>query len=273
MFYARINKIKVFNNREGFLGLFNSAEMRIYGYAAGYTGTGQPSDLTLGDLAALPDDASRRELLLQRTAAETDCFTQSAYLEIDGVKDNQSLTFGDAGLVIYQHKIIPDTLQLQLWMIESNANVRLLTANADALLDSAEFKAVLTAVNAMLIAANPALGTVIGVGRVAVNLLRKKLRANKDDLVGYWQATLNRAEHYPYGTRDRQDVSDTTGNIRVDYTLFGFNRIENVGSVMTDTVPVTANGVKQSFGTATVSENTAPDGDAEIASYLTMTLL
>jgi hypothetical protein len=32
MFYTRINKIKVFNNREGFLGLFNRAELRIYSY-------------------------------------------------------------------------------------------------------------------------------------------------------------------------------------------------------------------------------------------------
>ena len=37
MFYARINKIKIFNNREGFLGLFNRAEMRIYGYVTGYS--------------------------------------------------------------------------------------------------------------------------------------------------------------------------------------------------------------------------------------------
>jgi hypothetical protein len=34
MFYARINKIKVFNNREGFLGLFDRAEMRIYSYVS-----------------------------------------------------------------------------------------------------------------------------------------------------------------------------------------------------------------------------------------------
>jgi hypothetical protein len=34
--------------------------------------------------------------------------------------------------------------------------------------------------------------------------------------------TLNRAEHYPHGTRDRQDTADTTENILVDYTLFGF---------------------------------------------------
>jgi hypothetical protein len=38
MFYARINKIKVFNNREGFPGLFNRAELRIYSYAANPTG-------------------------------------------------------------------------------------------------------------------------------------------------------------------------------------------------------------------------------------------
>jgi hypothetical protein len=37
MFYTRINKIKVFNNREGFSGLFNNAEMQIYSHAAGYS--------------------------------------------------------------------------------------------------------------------------------------------------------------------------------------------------------------------------------------------
>jgi hypothetical protein len=53
-------------------------------------------------------------------------------------------------------------------------------------------------------------------------MIRQKLRENKDDLIGYWQATLNRTEHFPHGTRDRQDVPDTTGNMLVDYTLFGF---------------------------------------------------
>jgi hypothetical protein len=37
MFYARINQIKVFNNREGFLGLFNRAEMQIYSYVRPFT--------------------------------------------------------------------------------------------------------------------------------------------------------------------------------------------------------------------------------------------
>jgi hypothetical protein len=39
MFYTRINKIKVFNNREGFLGLFNrGAELRIYSHVSSSNG-------------------------------------------------------------------------------------------------------------------------------------------------------------------------------------------------------------------------------------------
>jgi hypothetical protein len=71
--------------------------------------------------------------------------------------------------------------------------------------------------------AAPAVSGAIAVGgAVAISLLRRKLRANKDDLAGYWQVSLNRREHYLHGARDRQDVYDTTGNILVDYTLFGF---------------------------------------------------
>jgi hypothetical protein len=39
MFYTRINKIKIFNNREGFLGLFNrGAELRIYSHVSSSNG-------------------------------------------------------------------------------------------------------------------------------------------------------------------------------------------------------------------------------------------
>jgi hypothetical protein len=58
MFYTRINKIKVFNNKEGFLGLFNRAEMRVYGYASGDVPRGARA-LTVADLLELPDEAAR----------------------------------------------------------------------------------------------------------------------------------------------------------------------------------------------------------------------
>jgi hypothetical protein len=65
---------------------------------------------------------------------------------------------------------------------------------------------------------------VIGIGRVALDLLRKKMKDNRDDLVGYWQSTFNRQEHYPHGVRDKEDAPDMTGNLRVDYTLFGYEQ-------------------------------------------------
>jgi hypothetical protein len=234
MFYTRINKIKVFNNREGFLGLFNRAEIRIYSYvAASPVGADAPveADLrvcpSLSDLLNLPDGAARKQYLLDATLAEAARFAQSAYLAIDRVKDNQSLTFGEAGMLIYQRDAIPDTLDMQLWVIESDEDVRTFTLEADKVVDSDAFRGLLIAVETALTVTNPLWSGIVGTGTVVANLLRQKLRANKDDLVGYWQLNLNRQEHYPHGARDRQDTPDTTGNILVDYTLFGFGNTVN----------------------------------------------
>ncbi|MDR1222072.1 MAG: hypothetical protein LBL07_04220 [Tannerella sp.] len=230
MFYVRINRIKVFDNREGFLGLFNrGAEMRIYSYASNpgmEKGPYVPA-LSVSGLLSM-NEKEREEKLLEQVLAEAGLFAQSKYLEINGVKDNQSLLFGDSGLVIYSSEQIPDLLNMQLWVIESDADVRSFALEADKVVDSDAFKGLLIAVETALTVTNPVLSGVIGIGAVVANLLRQKLRANRDDLVGYWQMTLNRAEHYPHGTRDRQDSADTTGNILVDYTLFGFeNEVEN----------------------------------------------
>jgi hypothetical protein len=231
MFYVRINKIKVFNNREGFLGLFNRAELRICSHAAGYTVGAEPyvSPLTLADLIDL-DDSARRQKLPDAVLSEAGRFAQSHSLEINGVKDNQTLTFDEARLVLYQSESIPDNLNLQVWVIEPDEDVRKFALDAETVMQSDAFRGLVATVGAIPAVTNPLLTGAIGVGGVPVSLLRRKLKANKDDLVGYRQTTLNRAEHYPHGTRDRQDVYDSTGNIRLDYTLFGFDKTVEPGS-------------------------------------------
>jgi hypothetical protein len=238
MFYTRINKIKVFDNREGFLGLFNSAEMRIYSYVTAASTVGadlrvcpdlRACPLILSDLMNLSDESARRQKLLEAVQTEVAKFAQSNSIEINGVKDNQSMLFGESGLVIYQSDFIPPSLNLQLWVIESDEDARNFALEADKVIGSDAFKGLYAAVETALVVSNPVLSGVIAVGGVALSLLRQKLRTNKDDLVGYWQASLNRAEHYPHGSRDKQDVYDTTGNMQVDYTLFGFEN-EVVGA-------------------------------------------
>jgi hypothetical protein len=231
MFYTRINKIKVFNNREGFIGLFNKAEMRIYSYVtASATGEDIHKDmplLTLSDLADLSDEAARKQKLLDAVQIEASKFAQSNSIEINGVKYNQSLTFGEAGLIIYQSDFIPAALRVQLWVIESDEDIRRVVMDTNQIVDSAAFKGLTSAVGLALAVTNPILTAAISVGGVLTQLLRQKLRNNKDDLVGYWQCALNRNEHYPFCVRDKQDVPDTTGNIQVDYTLFGFENEVN----------------------------------------------
>jgi hypothetical protein len=230
MFYTRINKIKVFDNREGFLGLFNrGAEMRIYSYVRGLKdftplpdGLEYTTGISLSELMGLPDEAARKQRLVDAVIAEAGHLSQSAYLEVNGVKDKQSMLFGDSGLVIFSSDYIPNRLDIQLWVIESDSDIRNFAIEADKVLDSDAFKTLFASVETTLTITNPVISGVVAVASVVVNILRQKLRANKDDLVGYWQASLNRMEHFPHGARDKQDVYDTTGNILVDYTLFGF---------------------------------------------------
>ncbi|MDR2129852.1 MAG: hypothetical protein LBP56_01560 [Odoribacteraceae bacterium] len=220
MFYARLNKIKLFNNREGFPGSLNCAELRVYSYVAG--GSPGTAGASLSDLMGLPDGAARKQRLLDAVIAESGRFAQSRDLAINGVKNDQALLFGDAGLVIFSNAHIPAVLDIRLWVIESDEDARAFALDIDKVLDSAAFKGMIAAVEGALLIANPVLSGAIAVGSVVINLLRQKLRSNKDDLVGYWQATLFREQDYPHGARDRQDVYDTTGNMLVDYTLFGY---------------------------------------------------
>jgi hypothetical protein len=86
MFYTRINKIKVFNNREGFLG-YSIAPVgaglapALISVGTDTNGTdtngtdanraGARSTPTLSDLASLPDEAARRQKLLEAVLADS----------------------------------------------------------------------------------------------------------------------------------------------------------------------------------------------------------
>jgi hypothetical protein len=120
MFNAKINKLKIFNNREGFLGLFNRAEIRIYSYVYNPTGVAghfleqgakcRPKPLTVADMLDL-DEGERTEKLLDAVMESVDDFAQSRNISIDNVKDNQTLTFDETGLAIYQSNHVPDALE------------------------------------------------------------------------------------------------------------------------------------------------------------------
>ncbi|MDR1129382.1 MAG: hypothetical protein LBK96_00180, partial [Prevotellaceae bacterium] len=80
--------------------------------------------VAISELMELPDANARRQRLLDAMLAEAGLPAQSSYLEINGVKDNQTLLFRDSGLAIFSSNNIPDGLDIRLWMIESDEDVR-----------------------------------------------------------------------------------------------------------------------------------------------------
>ena len=185
-----------------------------------------PPVLTLCDLLNLSDEA-RRDLLRRSAEAELNRLAQSTFLEIEKISDNQSLFFGNAGLLIHHSDEIPDILNMQIWAVESDDDIRDTLKDIDLILDGEAFDSFLRSVGTALTLKNPALNTVVGTGSLIACLVRRKLHACENDLVGYWQTTLNRIEHYPHGIRDKRNVPDITGNILVNYTIFGVDKAAN----------------------------------------------
>jgi hypothetical protein len=226
--------MKVFDNRELDLFGLNRAELRIYSLVS--AGKNPLLHVTLAEfngLGADPDGIADR--LMKLVVDEAGELDQCNYLEVNGVKDNDSIYFGDAGFLMYQSPVIPDVLNMQLLVVESDQQTRNFALKAEEVTNSPVFKTVTSSIQVALTAANPVWGSVICIGNLALGILHNRMKNDKDDLVGYWQCTLNRREHYFNGLRDKQDVRDTTGNILVDYTLFGY---ENETTDMDATHPV-----------------------------------
>ena len=134
MFHSRFNTIKARNNREGFLGLFDKAEARIYSCSAGYEGIAPAS--TAGYLADPSDDKARGDMPKQLAASEFNRFAQSVCLETNGAKDDQSFFFGDMDTVAHQGENIPDTLTMPLRTTESDEDVNNSVKDVDALVEN-----------------------------------------------------------------------------------------------------------------------------------------
>jgi hypothetical protein len=233
MFYARINKVKIFSNREGFLGLFDRAEVQIYALAGTIDSTLKLRDLVmeLSDVSDDKKDEALQKKLLDAVKAEAKNLQFLQKLPIRGVRDNEVLTFGEEGFPLYKNETTPAELSMHVWLIELDNDIRGLSLTTDDILKSSEFKALLSTALAALAVTNPfAVAAVSLTGLVFRLVLKKALSVNRNDLIGYWHETLNRSEHYPHGIRNREDVPDSTRNMLVDYTLFADGAETETGS-------------------------------------------
>lgn len=100
MFFFRINKLKIFDNKEKrkFLGILGKdlAQVKLVSFVSTSIDNDLP-DLTA--FIATNDEAEKKEILKQSIQ---NIISKRILTQIENVKDNSELTFGDTGFVLFQ---------------------------------------------------------------------------------------------------------------------------------------------------------------------------
>jgi hypothetical protein len=219
MFYFRLNKIKIKDNKEikKFL-LFgpSNAEVKIYSFI-----TTDDRDFPEIDELLETDNKETRDAIYKLVLESVN--SGKILTKAKNVQDNSSMTFGDSGSLIYQSPDIPEQINWTLVAMECDEDIRNFAEDIDEVINAQTFQKyagdLLLALTAVI---NPAYGAVIGLTKYMCHYVIGKLKKNKDDLIGITSLSLNRQQHYPHGERKVNDVWDLTNNMQIDYSMFGF---------------------------------------------------
>ncbi|MCP4609568.1 MAG: hypothetical protein GY845_12730 [Planctomycetes bacterium] len=218
MFYFRINKVRIIDNRENAFLFFTRdlAEIKLVSLIT----TGNTSFPDLDPFLAETNPEKKKQLAAAMVAQVV---SNRILATIDNVKDGQTINFGDTGYVVFQANTIPQDFNWCFIALEDDGDVRNVGSSIDEVLKNPGFDMFATNLAVLAgAAANPAFTAGVVVAKFVASVIADNLKKNKDDLAGLLYMSLNRREHYQHGIRDRDDVADLTGNMIVDYSLFGF---------------------------------------------------
>lgn len=220
MFYFRINKIKIIDNKErkNILGIFGKdlAEVKLLSFV-----TTDNTDLPDTSEFMKETDATKKSALLSSMIST---IVASRILSTaENVKDNSVITFGDTGYVLYQSNAIPENFSWQLIVMESDEQTRDTVSIVSKIISHKEFDVFTSNLSLVLKSSpNPIYVAAVAIGKFAAQVLCDSIKQNKDDMIGMVYMSLDRKEHYPHGIRNSENVPDMTNNLFFDYSIFGF---------------------------------------------------
>jgi len=220
-FYFKINKIKIIDNKEsGFLFFHKDlATITFESFFADSEKTINKCDKYKMYLSA--KDEKAKEVAIAEMVV--DAVKRRQTIKVDSVKDNQILTFGDTGCTLYRSGTIPDNIGWCLMGTESDQDIRNVGMSIEAVLKHPNFKTFASAFSGLVnLSKNPAFSASMAVLKYIGECVASSMKNNQDDMVGLLYTSFNRWEHYPNGERKAEDVLDLTGNMMVDYSIFGF---------------------------------------------------
>lgn len=219
MFYFRINRVKIFNNRESKFLIFEKDEAEVEFWSFITTNNTKLPDV--GGLLETNDFSKRRSIVEEMVEEVVD---SRVIAPIKNVKDDHIMMFGDTGLVLHQSEEIPNDLNWNLIAIEIDESSRDTAKLFQEVINDSDFDSFVDGISNLVgKSLNPTFTAARVVGKFVTQVIFKQIENNDDDLIGNLMMSLNRTEHYPHGERKKDGVIDITGNMEVDYSLFGFD--------------------------------------------------
>jgi hypothetical protein len=213
MFYVRLNKLRIRKNGD-FIGKGEIQFMSFINHS-------DDSLPNLDEFITSNDVARKKEIV--KTAVEQ-VVSSRILMQIDKVKNKSEITFGDTGYIVYKSNEIPKDFTWQLLGIENDAKYRDNATLLSNLLTDKNVTTITDGLSKILNAGNPLNGAVVELSTLVIKSIINLAKVNKDDQIGYFLASFIQPLDYPNGIRDGIKVSDLTGNMHVDYSLFGFDK-------------------------------------------------
>jgi hypothetical protein len=218
MFVFRLNKVKIFDNRANFLFFDLAADVKIFSFV-------KTSDSDFFDLTELlhePNQAKKLQLLKEATL---NVVSSRVISEIQYVMDNHLFYFGDTGYVLHRSDTIPESFDWNFLAVRSKRTAQEIGQKMEDIINDDEFDSFGTNLLTILVTAvNPAALAYTAISKFILKIVAKNLKQANDDQIGLLYTSFTRKEHYPHGMRDKQDVQDLTNNMRIDYTIFGYEQ-------------------------------------------------
>jgi len=211
MFYLRLNKVKILNNRE----LLGKGEIQLISFV----NPGESDFPMLNDFYYTNDENQKKELVKQ---AVNQVLSSRVLPEIQKIKDNQTIYFGDTGYILFKSKTIPADLNWMLLAFESDRRTRDNAKLIGKIVTDKNITSIVGAIASLASLSNPVSAAITTLSSIVAGALVEVFGQDKDDQVGLFLTSFIEKEHYPNGKRDKEDVMDSTGNMFVDYTIFGY---------------------------------------------------
>ena len=172
------------------------------------------------------NDPAAKQTALEKLVRKA--LSTRALTEIDRVRDNVPVSFGDTGLVLYEADEIPEAFSWTFVAVRSSLDVREAAGDVNEILSEPGFASfstnVLSLIQTGAALANPAYAAAIEVAKFVAQAGAQRLMKKGDRQLGAVTTSFIRPEHYPAGVRESHDVHDMTGNMFFDYTIFGYKR-------------------------------------------------